>query len=108
MNELEKPEWPTAEFPKSKPPNPEFPNREPLKFDIERLGENDENDVNRDDLAPFVEKRFELNPTRGARAFDSIARLALKFENPEVFMPNDAFLGFPNACHWPSSRTWLP
>jgi len=105
MNELEKPDWPKPEFPELNPPKPEFPKRELPKFEIERPEENDEN---RDDLAIFVEKRFELNPTRGARAFDSIARLALKFENPEVFMPNDAFLEFPNACHWPSSRTWFP
>jgi hypothetical protein len=66
MSELEKPELPKTEFPKSKLPKPELPKREPPKFAIERPEENDENDENRDDPGRFVEKRFELNPGRGA------------------------------------------
>lgn len=87
MNELEKPELPKAEFPKSELPKPEFPKRELPKFAIERPEENDENDENLDDPGIFLEKRFELNPRRGACVFVAVARVAPKDENPETFEP---------------------
>ena len=105
MSELEKSERPKAEFPKSKLPKPELPKRELPKFAIERPEENDENDENRDDPGIFVEKPFEPNPRRGACVFNAVARLALEDENPETFVPKEAFLEFPNECHWPSART---
>ena len=105
MSELEKSERPKAEFPKSKLPKPELPKRELPKFAIERPEENDENDENRDDPGIFVEKRFEPNPWRGVRSFDAAMRLDPKDENPEPLAPKEAFLEFPNECHWPSART---
>ena len=96
MSELEKPELPKAEFPKSELPKPEFPKRELPKFAIERPEENDEN---RDDPGIFVENRFELNPWRGACVFDAVVWFALEDENPETFVPKEAFLEFPNECH---------
>ena len=104
MSELEKSERPKAEFPKSKLPKPELPKRELPKFAIERPEENDENDEPRDDPGPFVEKRFELNPGRGARVFDADARLAPENENRATLVPKEAFLELPNECHWPSAR----
>lgn len=108
MSELVKPERPKAKFPKSEPPKPELPKRKLPKFAIERPEENDENDENRDDPGIFVEKRFALNPRRGACVFDAVAWLAPEDENPETFVPNEAFLEFPNERHWPSARTELP
>jgi hypothetical protein len=105
MSELEKPELPKPEFPKSELPKPELPKRGLPKFVIERPEENDENDENRDDPGIFVENRFELNPWRGACVFDAVGRLPLEDENPETFVPKEAFLEFPNECHWPSART---
>jgi hypothetical protein len=102
MSEFEKPE-----FPKSEPKNPELPKRDLPKFDIERPEENDENDENRDDSRIFVENRFEPNPWRGAYVFDTPARPSLDDENPETFPPKEAFLEFPNECHWPPTRTLL-
>ena len=105
MNELEKPERPKAEFPKSELPKPEVPKRELPKFPIERREENDENDENCDDPGMFVEKRFELNPTRGACAFAAAAWLAPEDGSPETFVPKEAFLEFPNERHWRSAGT---
>jgi hypothetical protein len=104
MSELEKPERPKDESPKSELPKPKSPKRELPKFAIERRERNDENAENRDDPGIFVEKRFELNARRGARVFDGVARLAPEDENPETFAPKEAFLEFPNECHWPSAR----
>jgi hypothetical protein len=108
MNELEKPDWPKPEFPKSELPKPELPKRVVPKFAVDRPEENDENNEKLDDPGLFVEKRFELNPMRGACVFDAVARVGLEDENPEAFEPKEAFLEFPNECHWPSARTWLP
>lgn len=113
MSELEKPEPPKAEFPKPELPKPDLPKRELPKlelpkFAIERPEENDENDENRGDPGLFVEKRFELNPRRGVRAFDAVARFSPENENRATFVPKEAFLEFPNERHWPSGRTELP
>jgi len=100
-----KPELPKAEFPKSELPKPELPKRELPKFAVERPEENNENG---DHPGIWVEKRFELNPRPGACGFDAVARLAPEDEKPETFVPKEAFLEFPNECHWPSARTELP
>jgi hypothetical protein len=108
MPELEMPERPKDEFPKSELPKPETPKREPPKSAIERPGENDENDENRDDAGRFVERRFERNPKLAECWFVAVLRLVPKGENPEIFRPNEAFREFPNERHWPSGRTLFP
>ena len=105
MSGLVKPERSKAEFPKSELPKPELPKRELPKFAIERSEENNENDENGGDPGILVEKRFEVNPRRGACVFDAVARLAPEDENRETFVPKEAFLEFPNECHWPLART---
>jgi len=103
ISELEKPERPKAEFPKSELPKPKLPKRDLPKFALERPEENDENKEDRDDPGIFVEKRFVLNPRRGACVFNAIARLAPENANRATFVPREAFLEFPNECHWLSA-----
>ena len=60
----------------------------------------EENDANRGDAGRFAEKRFKLKPGPVRRAFKGVARFPPKDENPELFRPKEAFLEFPNECHW--------
>src|SRR5258706_7561708 len=97
MNEPPKPEWPypewpKPEFPKSKPPKPALLKRDPPKFEIERPGENDENEENRDPRRTSDEKRFAPNPTRGSRAENELPRFRPNDDPPETFEAKFSFL----------------
>jgi hypothetical protein len=59
------------------------------------------------DTGALGEKRFEPGPKPPQRVFDPDARAVLKEENPEIFRPKEAFLEFPNDCHWPAARKLL-
>jgi hypothetical protein len=100
MDELENPDPPNDEFPKSEPRKPEAAKRESPKFAIERPEENDENDENRGDADLLVAKRFEPNPKPAECTFEAVSRLVRKDEYPELFRPKVEVLEFPNERHW--------
>jgi len=105
MDELENPDPPNDEFPKSEPLKPETPKREPPKFTGERPEENDEKDENRAEAGLSDEKRFEPNPKPAECRPDAVSRLVRKDENSELLRPKVEFLEFPNERHSLSVRT---
>jgi hypothetical protein len=101
--ELENPDPPNDEFPRSEPRKPEAAKRESPKFAIERPEEpeeNDENDENRGDADRSVAKRFAPNPKPVECRFEAVSRLDRKDESPELFRPKVEALEFPNERHW--------
>jgi hypothetical protein len=107
MSEFEEPKPPKSVLPKPELAKPAVPKRRELpKLALGGPVENDENVENRE-IAGVFEKRFELNPKPEACMFDGFSRLAADKEYPELFLPKDPFLEFPNEFHWPVARTLL-